>query len=104
MDSFTGPLILQQVTSQNKRGDEACGPSPAPRPGRARIGLMRRLLPLALVLVMQAAAREPVRARHGMVTAQEPLAADVGVEVMKKGGNAIDAAIAVGFALAVTHP
>jgi gamma-glutamyltranspeptidase/glutathione hydrolase len=39
-----------------------------------------------------------------MVTAQEPLAADVGVAVMKKGGNAIDAAVAVGFALAVTHP
>ena len=47
---------------------------------------------------------EPVRARHGMVVAQEPLAADVGVEILKQGGNAIDAAIAVGFALAVTHP
>jgi gamma-glutamyltranspeptidase/glutathione hydrolase len=39
-----------------------------------------------------------------MVTAQEPLAADVGIQVMKRGGNVIDAAIAVGFALAVTHP
>jgi gamma-glutamyltranspeptidase/glutathione hydrolase len=39
-----------------------------------------------------------------MVGAQEPLAADVGVQILRDGGNAIDAAIAVGFALAVTHP
>jgi gamma-glutamyltranspeptidase/glutathione hydrolase len=39
-----------------------------------------------------------------MVVAQEPLAADVGVAVLKSGGNAVDAAVAVGFALAVTHP
>lgn len=39
-----------------------------------------------------------------MVVAQEGLATDVGVAVLKSGGNAIDAAVAVGFALAVTHP
>ncbi len=39
-----------------------------------------------------------------MVVAQEPLAADVGVAMLKSGGNAVDAAVAVGFALAVTHP
>ena len=39
-----------------------------------------------------------------MVAAQEPLATDVGVSILKSGGNAIDAAVAVGFALAVTHP
>ena len=49
-------------------------------------------------------AREPVRARHAMVVAQEPHATDVGVAVLKAGGNAVDAAVAVGFALAVTHP
>src|SRR5437763_742940 len=49
-------------------------------------------------------ARDPVRTRHAMVGTQEPLAADVGVQVLKDGGNAVDAAIAVGFALAVTHP
>ena len=48
--------------------------------------------------------KDPVQAKHGMVGAQEPLAADVGVTVLKNGGNAVDAAIAVGFALAVTHP
>jgi gamma-glutamyltranspeptidase / glutathione hydrolase len=45
-----------------------------------------------------------VFARKGMVVAQEPLAADVGIAVLKSGGNAVDAAVAVGFALAVTHP
>jgi gamma-glutamyltranspeptidase/glutathione hydrolase len=49
-------------------------------------------------------AHEPVRARHAMVVAEEPLAAEAGVAVLKSGGNAVDAAVAVGFALAVTHP
>lgn len=49
-------------------------------------------------------AGEPVREERAMVVAQEPLATDVGVEVLRKGGNAVDAAVAVAFALAVTHP
>ncbi|HTS49282.1 MAG TPA: gamma-glutamyltransferase [Bryobacteraceae bacterium] len=58
----------------------------------------------SLVLAALVYARQPVHARHAMVVAQEPLAADVGVAVLQSGGNAIDAAVAVGFALAVTHP
>jgi gamma-glutamyltranspeptidase/glutathione hydrolase len=50
------------------------------------------------------ATRQPVRARHGMVVAMESIAVDVGVDMLKKGGNAVDAGVAVGFALAVTHP
>ena len=45
-----------------------------------------------------------VVAQHGMVVAQEQRAARIGVEVLKRGGNAVDAAVAVGFAMAVTYP
>jgi gamma-glutamyltranspeptidase/glutathione hydrolase len=68
---------------------------------------MRRTLPLLVILALISpvdAARQPVRARHGMVVAMESIAADVGVSVLKAGGNAVDAAVAVGFAMAVTHP
>ena len=46
----------------------------------------------------------PVLSRNGMVASQEATATRVGVEILKQGGNAIDAAVAVGFALAVTLP
>src|SRR5208282_1599606 len=47
---------------------------------------------------------KPVTAAHGMVVAQEAMAARIGADILQKGGNAVDAAVAVGFALAVTYP
>lgn len=47
---------------------------------------------------------QPVAAHHGMVVAQEKIAARIGADILKRGGNAVDAAVATGFAMAVTYP
>jgi gamma-glutamyltranspeptidase/glutathione hydrolase len=55
-------------------------------------------------LMAHAASVAPVAAENGMVVTAQHLASHVGVDVLKSGGNAVDAAVAVGYALAVVYP
>ncbi|QWA11476.1 gamma-glutamyltransferase [Sodalis ligni] len=81
---------------------------------RCRVGLLLAalcsqalLLPAAgapLTYGVESDIHHPVTARHGMVSTVDETATRVGVDVLRAGGNAVDAAVAVGYALAVTHP
>jgi gamma-glutamyltranspeptidase/glutathione hydrolase len=62
------------------------------------------VISVALSLAAGAASVAPVGAEHGMVVTAQHLATKVGVAILRKGGNAIDAAVAVGYALAVVYP
>lgn len=67
----------------------------------------RTLIATALVLMVSgvhAASQAPVAGENGMVVTAQHLATQVGVDVLKAGGNAVDAAVAVGYALAVVYP
>ncbi len=69
--------------------------------------LARSLIATALIVAYSptfAASQAPVAAENGMVVTAQHLATHVGVDVLKDGGNAVDAAVAVGYALAVVYP
>ena len=67
-------------------------------------GLCAVITTAALLGVAQAASMAPVAAENGMVVTAQHLATEVGVDVLRRGGNAVDAAVAVGYALAVVYP
>ena len=78
-------------------------------PARLKIRSPRVLLLAATCLLVPGspfarAQRLPVEATQGMVTSASAIASEVGVEIMRKGGNAVDAAVATGLALTVTYP
>ena len=61
-------------------------------------------LAFAISPALAAESAQTAQGRNGMVVAQEARAAQIGVDILKRGGNAVDAAVATGFALAVTYP
>src|SRR6201981_3309196 len=73
---------------------------------RERFVSSRFSVPVAVVLCPagHGASVAPVGGEHGMVVTAHQLATKVGVDVLKRGGNAIDAAVAVGYAMAVVYP
>ena len=72
----------------------------------SRITITAAAIALHLITITSASAAspQPISAEHGMVVTAQHLATEVGVEVLKGGGNAVDAAVAVGYTLAVVYP
>ena len=79
----------------------SAGQTASPRPGIPSHALDASAPPTTMASLAQV---KPVTAKHAMVVTSQHLATRVGVDILKQGGNAVDAAVAVGYALAVVHP
>src|SRR3989442_7955526 len=77
-------------------------PGAAPGPGPITTAPAHRALIAADWAL--AGRAQAVAAPHAMVVSSHPLASEVGTDILRRGGNAVDAAVAVGVALAVVHP
>ncbi len=101
-----------EATNNERRSDEIRGPYATRLQCAAEYGsllLQGRLVACCTVIAFLAistgaSAEKSITAPHGAVVADEGRAAEIGVDVLKRGGNAVDAAVATGFALAVTYP
>src|SRR5216683_7242972 len=92
-----GDAILTLLSPDSRTSQPATFPS--------RVATLLLTASLATTpLLAQQPGLAPTRAQHAMVACVQRDACDVGVAILKQGGNAVDAAVAVGFALAVTYP
>jgi gamma-glutamyltranspeptidase/glutathione hydrolase len=78
--------------------------APAQVVNRALLGLSAAFVLALAAAPSQAAAPQPVAGQGGMVVTAQHLASEVGADILRRGGNAVDAAVAVGYALAVVYP
>src|SRR5262245_14993461 len=100
----TSPTPLTPTLSPAGRGSPAVPWLESVRTRKAFCAFFVSLFVIITLVLPTHAGDGAVTARHGMVVAQEARAAKIGAEILAKGGNAVDAAVATGFALAVTYP
>lgn len=92
------------VLSETQRVTKSKSSALAPKTATSTAVVSGKTAKTDQAIYSEDAIHHPVWAKNGMVATQEALASDIGLKILKDGGNAVDAAVAVGFALAVTLP